>query len=117
MKFRSIMCNVEYLLLTQNLKSQAYGERGIGRTVIGLLPGKNPSVKEEEDPCSPALIIVFGTNPGIVTVPLPAGSTSVSDHLFTPIHMQRHDEKLDSVTDEEACRMRNKAPEKAVSTR
>ncbi|KAM7538013.1 hypothetical protein Aperf_G00000077566 [Anoplocephala perfoliata] len=115
LKFRSEMCSVDYLLLTQSLKSQIYDERSIGRAVIGLLPGKTPSVKDDEnDLGSPALTIVFGTKPGIVTIPLAARSTSLSDLSFTPIHMHRCVEKGDPEADEEAYKMRNKTPEKAV---
>ncbi|VDN97609.1 unnamed protein product [Rodentolepis nana] len=113
-KFRSNVSFVEYLLLTQNLNSQTSGLKSKGRAIIGLLPGKIPPITEDKvDDLSitraPALNIVFGSSPAIVTVPLPSQSNPEFIAPLSPIQDPRNEANSD--------RSRNAIQEKAIPTR
>ncbi|KAM3182839.1 hypothetical protein ACTXT7_011545 [Hymenolepis weldensis] len=116
-KFRSKFCSVEYLLLTQSLNSQTSGLKGKGRAMIGLLPGTIPPITEDVDDFNntraPALNIVFGSSPIVVTVPLPSHSNPEFVAPLSPIHGVV---KQDPSSDEKSDRARNTIQEKTAPT-
>nr|CDS27661.1 nuclear pore complex protein nup88 [Hymenolepis microstoma] len=117
-KFRSKMSFVEYLLLTQNLNSQTSGLKSKDRAMIGLLPGKIPPITEDTVDLNitraPALNIVFGSSPIVVTVPLPSLSNPEFSVSLSPIHDVV---KQDPSSEGRSDKSRNAIQEKTTPTR